>query len=152
MQEILSRLANVYSTYGKDDDNLYHVADVFLTLYYEMKNHLKMEETIFFPRIRHLEKNGFKLVPLDNRHHPYLQTPFIDVEDEDEDAGNIMSDIRKLSIHYSAPEDASEDYQSLYSELQAFETDLHKYIHLENNILLPKALALNKHLHLNAYN
>jgi regulator of cell morphogenesis and NO signaling len=63
---------------------------------------------------------------------------------EHEDAGTLFSEIRLLSENFVAPSDACISFQTLYRALAELETDLHEHIHLENNILFPKALALEQ--------
>ena len=64
------------------------------------------------------------------------------MEDEHRSAGDAMEEIRGLSDGYSPPADACTTYRVLYQELEQFEKDLHRHVHLENNILFPKALEM----------
>jgi regulator of cell morphogenesis and NO signaling len=66
------------------------------------------------------------------------------MEDEHENAGDIFKRIAKLSNDFTPPEEACNTYRALYSKLQEFEQDLHQHIHLENNILFPKSVQLEK--------
>jgi regulator of cell morphogenesis and NO signaling len=68
------------------------------------------------------------------------------MESEHEAAGTILKQIAKLSNNYTPPEWACNTFKALYAKLDEFEQDLHLHIHLENNILFPKALALEKEL------
>jgi len=68
------------------------------------------------------------------------------MEYEHTTAGDAMNQIRELSNNYSLPEDACNTFKALYSELKEFEEDLHKHIHLENNILFPKSIELENQL------
>ena len=61
-------------------------------------------------------------------------------------AGEILRELRALTSDYKAPADACISYQTLYQALENFERDLHQHIHLENNILFPKALDLENGL------
>jgi regulator of cell morphogenesis and NO signaling len=65
---------------------------------------------------------------------------------EHDAAGEIVRELRRLTSDYKAPADACISYQTLYQALENFETDLHQHIHLENNILFPKALAMEHEL------
>nr|HPI80180.1 hemerythrin domain-containing protein [Cyclobacteriaceae bacterium] len=72
---------------------------------------------------------------------------FLDIhESEHESVGKELDKIRKLSNNYALPEDACASYTLLYRMLDEFEDDLHLHIHLENNILFPKAVKLVKQL------
>jgi len=86
-------------------------------------------------------KNTFAQVSL-----TYLQGPIVVMEQEHDHAGSLLSEIRKESADYTPPADACTTYKLLFASLQAFEMDLHQHVHLENNILFPKAIALAKEL------
>jgi regulator of cell morphogenesis and NO signaling len=66
------------------------------------------------------------------------------MENEHENAGDIFKTIAKLSNNYTPPEDACNTFRALYAKLAEFEQDLHQHIHLENNILFPKAILLEQ--------
>ena len=68
------------------------------------------------------------------------------MEAEHEDAGEILRQIFQLSDGYTPPSGACNTYRAFYAKLQEFEEDLHHHVHLENNILFPKALVLQKQL------
>jgi regulator of cell morphogenesis and NO signaling len=59
-------------------------------------------------------------------------------------AGNSLRQMRQVSAAYQAPRDACTSFKALYSALEEFEADLHKHIHLENNILFPRAMAMER--------
>ena len=65
------------------------------------------------------------------------------MEDEHEHAGNLLKEIRSLSDNYTPPPDACTTYRLSFAALQALEQDLHQHIHLENNILFPRAIMLS---------
>lgn len=75
-----------------------------------------------------------------------ISNPIETMEDEYEDVGDIFKKIASLSNNYNPPEGACNTFRALYDQLNEFEQDLHKNIHLENNILHPKALALSSKL------
>jgi regulator of cell morphogenesis and NO signaling len=152
MPLILSYLETVYSKHGNRHNALYEISKLFVEFFNEMTHHMHIEETILFPRIKQLEQNGFEPIPFDIKHYQYLQLPIIDMEDDDEDAGNKMAEIRKLTNNYTPPADSCTTFKLLYASLQAFEIDLHHYVHLENNILFPKALILEKKSQISALN
>jgi regulator of cell morphogenesis and NO signaling len=146
MPQVLSYLEKVSTKYGVRYNELYKISQLFVDLTNELRQHIHEEETILFPRIKQLEQKGFEPVPLDINHYQYIELPIIDLEDDDEDAAIIMSEIRRLTNNYTPPADACTKFRMLYSSLHAFEIDLHQYMHLENNILFPKALLLEKEL------
>jgi len=71
------------------------------------------------------------------------------MEREHESAGVILKELFRLSDGYTPPEDACNTFRVLYGKLKEFEDDLHRHIHLENNILFPKAIAMEHALQLN---
>lgn len=66
------------------------------------------------------------------------------MEEEHVEAGEGLEKIRALTDDYTVPTDACTSYRLLFDMLQAYEDDLHQHVHLENNILFPKAIALEK--------
>ncbi len=144
MPRILSFLEKVSNKHGTLHNELYKISELFVELSNEMMRHINVEETIVFPRIKQLEQNGFEPIPFDIKHYQYLELPIIDMEDDDEDADNKMDIIRKLTNNYTPPADSCTTFKLLYASLEAFEVDLHQYVHLENNILFPKALQVEK--------
>ena len=146
MPQILSYLEKVSTKHGKRYNELYKISELFVDLSNELTHHMHSEETILFPRIKQLEQNGFEPIPFDITHYQYLELPIIDMEDDDEDADITMAKIKRLTNNYTPPADACTTFKLLYSSLHAFEIDLHQYVHLENNILFPKALILEKEI------
>ena len=117
-----------------------------------MVEHMHKEEVILFPRIKQLEQTGFKPILPGTQTPGYLEMPIMILENEHEDAGNKLDAIRKLTNNYTPPADSCTTYKLLYACLHAFETDLHQHVHLENGILFPKALMLEKEIQKTAHN
>ena len=114
----------------------------FVTLANEMIEHLEAEETTVFPFIKKLTaklENGEDL--LESEKNKLRDQLSLMVDDHD-GAGQLMADIKMLSHNFTPPEDACRTYQILYQNLAGFEEDLHKHVHLENNILFKKAEKL----------
>jgi regulator of cell morphogenesis and NO signaling len=111
----------------------------------EMSAHMVKEETVLFPYIKQLivsKNNGKEKTSFGNLDS--VRTPINLMEEEHEIVGSNMDEIRKLSKNYELPEDACASYSYLFKTLDEFENDLHIHVHLENNILFPKALDLEK--------
>ena len=66
------------------------------------------------------------------------------MESEHETVGEWMHKIQQLSNNFTPPAHACNTYKVLYSKLEEFQDDLHQHIHLENNILFPKAIKLEE--------
>jgi len=122
------------------------IADYFKAVADELTMHMDKEENILFPYIKDLvaaKKNGtpFKPSPFGS-----IENPIRMMESEHVSAGGNMDKIHELSSSFTPPEDACSSYRVLYQKLEEFELDLHQHIHLESNILFPKAIALEKEL------
>lgn len=152
MPQIISFLQKVSSKHGTKHPELYKISELFFELSIEMTEHMNKEETILFPRIKHIEKLGIEPIPLDSTMNDYIQSPIINLEHEHEEAGNKMSEIRLLTNNYTPPSDACTTFKLMYACLNAFEIDLHHHVHLENSILFPKALLLEKELIMTSQN
>ncbi|MGB4399786.1 MAG: iron-sulfur cluster repair di-iron protein [Daejeonella sp.] len=143
----ITELANkVASVHGKQHTELVRVAEIFNRLGKDLSLHLVKEENIVFPFIKTLlldEQSGTKTpaAAFDS-----IQTPTQMMEVEHEQAGEDMAEIRSLTSDYILPADACTSYTVLFKKLQQFENDLFNHVHLENNILFPKAIALEKRL------
>lgn len=111
----------------------------------EMSAHMVKEEQVLFPYVKKLvaeKKDGTREVKFGNLDS--VQTPINMMEMEHELVGNNMDEIRKISNNYAVPEDGCASYAFLFKTLDEFENDLHIHVHLENNILFPKAINLEK--------
>jgi regulator of cell morphogenesis and NO signaling len=127
----------VASAHGPRHPEVEGIAAIFQDVAAELLQHMQKEERILFPVITRLETG-------DGGHVVFgtVANPIRMMEHEHESAGEAFAGIRRLSRDYTLPEDACATFTVLYKELEAFERDLHVHIHLENNILFPKALAL----------
>lgn len=141
MPQIQAYLHKVSSKHGDRHPELNKIFQTFNAVKEEMEGHMKKEELILFPRIKELQK----LVDSENANLQlnitYLQSPITVMEQEHDHAGNLLNDIRILSNDYTPPQDACTTYRLSFAALKAFELDLHQHVHLENNILFPKAIA-----------
>ena len=141
MPQIQAYLHKVSSKHGDRHPELHKIFQTFNAVKEEMEEHMKKEELILFPRIKELQK----LIDSENANLQlniaYLQSPITVMEQEHDHAGSLLNDIRTLSNDYTPPNDACTTYRLCYVSLKAFELDLHQHVHLENNILFPKAIA-----------
>jgi regulator of cell morphogenesis and NO signaling len=71
-----------------------------------------------------------------------VENPIRVMMKEHDTAGELLREIRALSSDYSVPPDGCISHRTLYEALTEFEQDLHQHVHLENNILFPRAIAL----------
>ncbi|HEY6063297.1 MAG TPA: hemerythrin domain-containing protein, partial [Chitinophagaceae bacterium] len=141
MPQILAYLQKVASKHGDRHPEMLKVLELFAAVNEEMEQHMQKEEQILFPRIVEMEKwveegNEIRI------NHTYLQAPINMMEQEHDHAGELLAEINKLTNNYIPPVDACTTFKLSFAALQAFEMDLHQHVHLENNILFPKALQL----------
>ena len=99
---------------------------------------------MLFPHIVRAEAAVAGNGPLARAPFGSVQNPVSMMEHEHDSAGNALRAMNEATNSYSAPADACISYQTLYQALAAFEADLHQHIHLENNILFPRAVAIEK--------
>ncbi len=112
----------------------------------ELTAHMMKEEKVLFPYVKALALSAKGEAPAQAAHFGTVQNPINMMEMEHELVGKEMGLIRTLSDNYTLPENACASYSMLYRMLDEFEQDLHLHIHLENNILFPKAIELEKTL------
>ena len=103
------------------------------------------EERVLFPAIVRMEEAVIQKEPVLPPPFGSLQNPVSMMEHEHDSAGNALRTMREASCGYTAPSDACISYQTLYTSLADFEADLHQHIHLENNILFPRAIEMERH-------
>jgi len=146
---IYTHSQKVAEKHGANHPETARIAALFVNVKDELEVHLQKEERMLFPYIKHMLelKESGEEVPFP----PFgtVENPVHVMELEHEAAGKLMAEINSLSSCFTPPEDACTTYKVLYQELKEFENDLHVHIHLENNILFPKAIELEKSLTVN---
>jgi regulator of cell morphogenesis and NO signaling len=147
-REEIARLGPLFdkvcSVHGKNHPELLQIRGVFQGLAQELTTHLMKEEMVLFPYIVRMEESVLQREPVLPPPFGSVQNPVSMMEHEHDSAGNALRAMRAASNNYSAPDDACVSYQTLYKALAELETDLHRHIHLENNILFPRAVAMEK--------
>ncbi len=135
-------LAKVCSVHGQNHPELHKIRATFADLGQELSMHLMKEENILFPYIVEMETAANSLQAARRPMFGTVQNPVHMMMMEHDSAGEALKAIRATSADFTAPEDACISYRTLYSALKEFEADLHQHIHLENNILFPRALQM----------
>jgi regulator of cell morphogenesis and NO signaling len=118
--------------------------EVFAELRNELEGHLNKEETLLFPAIVAYERAAGANQPLPPTRFGTVANPIRVMEAEHESAGAALTSIREITGGFAIPEYACVTYRALMTGLQELEQDLHMHIHLENNILFPRAAELGK--------
>lgn len=139
LQLYLEKLCKVH---GPSHSELFEIKDLFDQAASALTIHMKKEEFILFPYIKAMvqsKKNGF---PLSRPHFQDIDNPISVMEHDHMEEGKRFERIAELSNHFLCPPDGCQTFRVTYALLKEFEEDLHKHIHLENNILFPKAQEL----------
>ncbi|GGC27838.1 hypothetical protein GCM10011386_19820 [Parapedobacter defluvii] len=137
---VIEQLAEkVAMRHGQVHPELFELANGLKGLINELYSHVQKEERVLFPAIKALEGNGANTqIPVG------IKGPVQVMEAEHGSAGDELKALRKLTSDYELPADACNSYTYLFEKIKEFENDLFQHIHLENNILFPKALKLEK--------
>jgi regulator of cell morphogenesis and NO signaling len=139
VQNLLEKVA---AKHGENHPEIAEVRRLFAEVGREMIMHMQKEEQILFPYIDAVERaaNGKGTVEA-----PFFQTvknPIHSMMKDHDAAGELVRQIRAASSGYAAPADACTSYKALFQDLKEFEADLHQHVHLENNILFPRAVEM----------
>ncbi|HZI56184.1 MAG TPA: iron-sulfur cluster repair di-iron protein [Verrucomicrobiae bacterium] len=137
-------LHKVVSVHGKSHLELGRIQQVFQDMSAELSSHMMKEEHILFPYIATLENAVGHGRPRPRPAFGTISNPVHMMELEHDSAGAALKEISTLSSNYEPPEGACFSYRTLYTALKEFEADLHQHIHLENNILFPRAISMEK--------
>ncbi|SOE23518.1 regulator of cell morphogenesis and NO signaling [Spirosomataceae bacterium TFI 002] len=144
--EIKPYLQKICAVHGDRHPELLEINEHFNAAAGELAAHMKKEEFILFPFVRKMAKAKHEKVSLTAPHFGTVQNPIHMMMDEHATEGERFRKVEKLSNNYTPPEDACGTYQVTYALLKEFEQDLHLHIHLENNILFPAAIEMEKEL------
>jgi regulator of cell morphogenesis and NO signaling len=140
MPRIQTHIQKVAMKHGDRFPNMLEVAELFTGINEDMTQHMAKEEQVLFPRIIELERvsdaGGEHYI-----HAGFISGPVQLMETEHDRAGEMLYRIRSLTDNYTIPEGACTTFQVTLAELKEFEEDLHEHVHLENNILFPKAVS-----------
>lgn len=141
-EKLLYYTTKVASKHSVRHPELEDIEIAFAAIAAEMEEHMHKEEKILFPYIKSLAEAKRNAGTQPAAPFPSVQFPIQMMETEHEAAGELTEQIRQLTNNYNFPADACNTYKVMYGKLYEFEKDLHQHIHLENNILFPKAIRL----------
>ncbi|HLV61996.1 iron-sulfur cluster repair di-iron protein [Galbibacter sp.] len=139
---LLQFLAKLCKVHGEAHPELFEINEHFQYTASDLAAHMKKEELMLFPQIKKLEnakETGTSWTPPG---FGTVKNPIAMMMQEHEDEGDRFVKISELSNNYTPPADACNTYRITYAMLDEFEKDLHRHIHLENNILFPRAIEL----------
>ena len=139
LQQLLHKVVSVH---GKNHPELGKIQQTFQPMAAELTSHMMKEEHILFPHIVALENAVNSGRPKPRPVFGTLSNPVHMMQLEHDSAGAALKSISELTGNYTPPEEACFSYKTLFTALKEFESDLHQHVHLENNILFPRAIAM----------
>lgn len=144
MPEIFEYGTKVARVHGHSHPEVKEILNNFINIMNELNSHMMKEENILFPYIRHLAECSRTRARAVRPPFGTIKHPIQMMEFEHDIAGNILEKLQDLSRSFTPPDDACNTFRMLYGKLREFDRDLRQHIHLENNILLPKAVNLER--------
>ncbi len=142
IERLDSLLDKVRSRHGENHPELVQLEEAFSRLKDELIPHMLKEEQVLFPYLARMEEAVVNQQMVSPPFFGTVRNPIRMMIGEHDTAGALLHEIRKLTVDYRLPGDACMSYRALYQGLQEFEADLHQHIHLENNILFPRAAEM----------
>lgn len=142
LPELMQYLDKLCKVHGERHPELFEIRDEFSHVASELTSHMQKEEMILFPFVRKLATEKHPGLP----QFGTVENPIRMMMEEHSVEGDRFAKISELSNQYTAPADGCTTYRVAFSLLREFEEDLHLHIHLENNIMFPRAIELEKHL------
>jgi len=137
-------LTKIAGKHGASQPELIRIEELFSAIGQELATHMLKEEQVLFPYIDQMEqalKNGD---PVPVAFFGSVKRPIANMMAEHDDAGALLAQIRELSNGYKPPAGACPTFVGLFHALEEFERDLHHHVHLENNILFPRAVEMEQ--------
>ena len=142
--ELISYLDKICEVHGENHIELYEIKELIQQTVGNLSQHMKKEELVLFPYIRKMEKAKRTGELLQKPSFGTIQNPINQMESEHSAEGDRFRSIETLSNNYTPPADSCNTYRVTFAMLKEFQDDLHLHIHLENNILFPKSILLEK--------
>lgn len=144
MNVLLPFLDKLCKVHGANHPELFKINELFIGCAGELSQHMKKEELILFPFVKRMVKTKESDGVLSQPSFGTVSNPIAMMMHEHDNEGERFREIAELTNNYTPPADACTTYRVTFAMLKEFEADLHKHIHLENNILFPKAVTLEK--------
>ncbi len=140
-EQIAVYARKVAEVHGPNHPEVIEIAKIFDKIVIDMKGHLREEEEVFFPAVKRISAARKAGEEPDTRDFAVIRVSLKKLDAEHNEIGDAVHAIRGLSKDYAIPADACNTYMVTCRKLREFEDDLHKHVHLENNILFPKAVG-----------
>ena len=140
--QIAAYAQKIAEVHGAHHPEVIEIAAIFDKIAVDMAAHLREEEEVFFPAIKRVAAARKAGTTPDAKDIETIKTSLKKLDHEHEEIGDAVHTIRHLAKEYAIPDDVCNTFVVTYQKLKEFEDDLHKHVHLENNILFPKAAKL----------
>ncbi len=140
--QIVAYARKIASVHGERHPEVIRIAAIFEKIATDLVAHLKEEEEVFFPALKRAEAAKISGNQPDAGDRETIKYSLIRLHREHEEVGDAIHEIRRLANDFRIPDDVCNTFMLTYRKLAEFEDDLHKHVHLENNILFPKAAQL----------
>ena len=144
IEQLTPLMAKVASRHGEHNPYLLELQQVFQKICDDLGPHMMKEEMVLFPYIQELETNLSKQICGSSPPFGTILNPVRMMRMEHEEVGELLSKMRTISNDYTLPDGACPSFTALYHRMAEFERDLHQHIHLENNLLFPRAIELEQ--------
>ncbi|WP_111309747.1 iron-sulfur cluster repair di-iron protein [Confluentibacter sediminis] len=141
--QFLNKLCNVH---GERHPELFKINEEFTACANALTSHMKKEELVLFPFVKRMVKAKSNNEAIQSPQFGTVESPIAMMMQEHDTEGERFRKIAELTSNYNPPADGCNTYQVTFAMLDEFEKDLHLHIHLENNILFPEAIKLEKRL------
>lgn len=140
--QIAAYARKIAEVHGVHHPEVIRIAAIFDKIATDMVGHLKEEEEVFFPALKRADAARTAGSAPDEKDREIIRSSLLRLHREHEEIGDAIHEIRHLAKGYAIPDDVCNTFMLTYRKLNEFEDDLHKHVHLENNILFPKAAEL----------
>lgn len=141
-ERITALLQKVCSVHGDNHAELFEIQKIFGIMRLELENHMLKEERMLFPYISLMESSISFGQPVPAAPFGSTRNPIRVMLSEHDAAAEQLREMRRLSGEFTPPADACTTYRTLYEAMKGLEKDLHEHIHLENNLLFPRAIEM----------
>jgi regulator of cell morphogenesis and NO signaling len=141
-EQIAAYACKIADVHGVHHPEVIRIAAIFSKIAIDMAAHLIEEEDVFFPAIKRVKAARIAGHTPETEDLKTIRESLLKLNSEHEEIGDAVHTIRHLSNNYAIPGDVCNTFMLTYQKLKEFEDDLHKHVHLENNILFPKAAEL----------
>lgn len=138
-------LDKLYKVHGARHPELFQINELFTGCVGSLASHMKKEELVLFPYVKKMVSAKLSKGAIETPHFGKVVNPIAMMMEEHDNEGERFRKIAELTNNYTPPADGCNTYKVTFAMLQEFEQDLHLHIHLENNILFPEAVKLEKY-------